>query len=589
MYNAPIDDMRFALTHLAKMDEIAQLDGLEDATPDVIDAVLEEAGKLAGQVWAPTNRDGDIKPAELVDGHVKTSPGFKDAFQQFVDGGWNGLNCPADFGGQNLPWALSIAVSEMWQSANLSLSLCPLLSQAAIEAIIHHGSDQQKEIYLPKLISGEWTGTMHLTEPQAGTDLAAIKSVVTKDASGDFYRLKGQKIFITFGDHDFTDNIIHLVLARIDGLPEGNNGLGLFIVPKFMVNEDGSLGDRNDVGPVSLEHKLGIHGSPTCVMQYGDNDGAIAYLVGEEGAGLKNMFTMMNNARIFVGLQGLAVCEAAYQHALDYAKERVQGFALGDKSGKRVAIIEHPDVRRMLMMMKSQTAAARAMLYYTGGQIDRANAGDAEAAVRTDILTPLVKAWVTDLSVELASTGVQIHGGMGFVEETGAAQYYRDARILPIYEGANGVHNLDLVFRKVLRDQGVGMKTWIKERQQHANNMMRSEDDAQCKIGTTLSQALDDLICTTDWILDNGAEQAKSVAGSAAVYLQQAATVLAGSLLAELAEKAQEEVADNPKFAKTKTQEALFYAEMILPRMSGLMTVIMGGANMLEDMEIADF
>lgn len=589
MYNAPIDDMRFALTHLAKMDEIAQLDGLEDATPDVIDAVLEEAGKLAGQVWAPTNRDGDIKPAELVDGHVKTSPGFKDAFQQFVDGGWNGLNCPADFGGQNLPWALSIAVSEMWQSANLSLSLCPLLSQAAIEAIIHHGSDQQKEIYLPKLISGEWTGTMHLTEPQAGTDLAAIKSVATKDASGDFYRLKGQKIFITFGDHDFTDNIIHLVLARIDGLPEGNNGLGLFIVPKFMVNEDGSLGDRNDVGPVSLEHKLGIHGSPTCVMQYGDNDGAIAYLVGEEGAGLKNMFTMMNNARIFVGLQGLAVCEAAYQHALDYAKERVQGFALGDKSGKRVAIIEHPDVRRMLMMMKSQTAAARAMLYYTGGQIDRANAGDAEAAVRTDILTPLVKAWVTDLSVELASTGVQIHGGMGFVEETGAAQYYRDARILPIYEGANGVHNLDLVFRKVLRDQGVGMKTWIKERQQHANNMMRSEDDAQCKIGTTLSQALDDLICTTDWILDNGAEQAKSVAGSAAVYLQQAATVLAGSLLAELAEKAQEEVADNPKFAKTKTQEALFYAEMILPRMSGLMTVIMGGANMLEDMEIADF
>lgn len=589
MYNAPIDDMRFALTHLAKMDEIAQLDGLEDATPDVIDAVLEEAGKLAGQVWAPTNRDGDIKPAELVDGHVKTSPGFKDAFQQFVDGGWNGLNCPADFGGQNLPWALSIAVSEMWQSANLSLSLCPLLSQAAIEAIIHHGSDQQKETYLPKLISGEWTGTMHLTEPQAGTDLAAIKSVATKDASGDFYRLKGQKIFITFGDHDFTDNIIHLVLARIDGLPEGNNGLGLFIVPKFMVNEDGSLGDRNDVGPVSLEHKLGIHGSPTCVMQYGDNDGAIAYLVGEEGAGLKNMFTMMNNARIFVGLQGLAVCEAAYQHALDYAKERVQGFALGDKSGKRVAIIEHPDVRRMLMMMKSQTAAARAMLYYTGGQIDRANAGDAEAAVRTDILTPLVKAWVTDLSVELASTGVQIHGGMGFVEETGAAQYYRDARILPIYEGANGIHNLDLVFRKVLRDQGVGMKTWIKERQQHANNMMRSEDDAQCKIGTTLSQALDDLICTTDWILDNGAEQAKSVAGSAAVYLQQAATVLAGSLLAELAEKAQEEAADNPKFAKTKTQEALFYAEMILPRMSGLMTVIMGGANMLEDMEIADF
>ncbi len=589
MYNAPIDDMRFALTHLAKMDEIAQLDGLEDATPDVIDAVLEEAGKLAGQVWAPTNRDGDIKPAELVDGHVKTSPGFKDAFQQFVDGGWNGLNCPADFGGQNLPWALSIAVSEMWQSANLSLSLCPLLSQAAIEAIIHHGSDQQKETYLPKLISGEWTGTMHLTEPQAGTDLAAIKSVATKDASGDFYRLKGQKIFITFGDHDFTDNIIHLVLARIDGLPEGNNGLGLFIVPKFMVNEDGSLGDRNDVGPVSLEHKLGIHGSPTCVMQYGDNDGAIAYLVGEEGAGLKNMFTMMNNARIFVGLQGLAVCEAAYQHALDYAKERVQGFALGDKSGKRVAIIEHPDVRRMLMMMKSQTAAARAMLYYTGGQIDRANAGDAEAAVRADILTPLVKAWVTDLSVELASTGVQIHGGMGFVEETGAAQYYRDARILPIYEGANGIHNLDLVFRKVLRDQGVGMKTWIKERQQHANNMMRSEDDAQCKIGTTLSQALDDLICTTDWILDNGAEQAKSVAGSAAVYLQQAATVLAGSLLAELAEKAQEEVADNPKFAKTKTQEALFYAEMILPRMSGLMTVIMGGANMLEDMEIADF
>ncbi|TNE30790.1 MAG: acyl-CoA dehydrogenase, partial [Alphaproteobacteria bacterium] len=395
-YRPPLEDLAFVLDHIAGFDGICGADS--EINMDLARAVLEEAGKLAADVWAPLNPAGDKHPAVMENGVLKATPGFKEAYLQFAEGGWNAISFDGAFGGQDMPWCLAMAAAEMWQASNLSLSLCPLLGQAAIEAIHKHGTVEMQEKYLPKLISGEWTGTMHLTEPQAGSDLSAIRTTAKKE--GDHYRLHGQKIFITFGDHDFTENIIHMVLAHIDGLPEGNNGLGLFLVPKFLVNDDGSLGERNDVFAVSIEHKLGIHGSPTCVMSYGEKGGAIGYLVGEEGKGLRNMFTMMNNARIGVGQQGVALCERAMQHAKLYAAERVQGAKIGDKSGSDVAIINHVDVRRMLATMRALTEAGRAMALYAGGFIDRATrAEDAEQkqalAARVDLMTPLVKAWCT--------------------------------------------------------------------------------------------------------------------------------------------------------------------------------------------------
>lgn len=528
--------MRFVLRHLGGLDDSAAV------TPDIVDAVLEEAAKLAAEVWAPTNRAGDTQTSRLKDGEVVTPEGFKEAYGKFVEGGWNALVCSPEHGGQGLPWALGMAVNEMWQSANLALSLCPLLTQAAIEAIEKHGTEEQKKTYLAKIISGEWTGTMQLTEPQAGTDLAAIRTTARKN--GDHYLLKGQKIFITYGEHGMVPNIIHLVLAHMDGLPDGNEGLGLFIVPKFLPD-----GTRNDAKAVSLEHKLGIHGSPTCVMMYGEQGGAVGYLVGEAGKGLRCMFTMMNNARISVGLQGVALGERAYQQALAYAKERVQGF----KGGKRVAIIEHADVRRMLLTMKASTEAARALAYYAGGMIDRARAGDAQAALRVDLLTPLVKAWSTDLAVETASLGVQVHGGMGFIEETGAAQYYRDARILPIYEGTNGIQSNDLVFRKVLRDGGAEAKRFIEEMKQEKS----------------LGDAIAVLEKATSWLLANAKTAPESVAASAVPYLRLFSTVAGGYMLARLAAV--------PEADESKRVTARFFAEAILPQVQGLLAPVMGG------------
>ena len=582
-YAAPLKDMHFALAHAAEIDKLAALPAFaETATPDMIEAVLTEAAKLSGNVWAPTNVAGDRTGSKLNGNDVVTPPGFKDAYKQYRDGAWNSLSFAPDHGGQGMPWALGMAVNEMWQSANLALSLCPLLSQAAIEAIEKYGTEEQKHTYLPKMISSEWTGTMQMTEPHAGTDLASMRT--TAKLNGDHYLMKGQKIYITWGEHDFTDNIIHLVLSRIDGMPEGNDGLGLFIVPKFILNADGTPGKRNDAKAVSLEHKLGIHGSPTCVMIYGENEGAVAYLLGKPGEGLKNMFTMMNNARIGVGLQGVGLCETAYQHALNYAKERIQSTKLGDKSGKRVPIIEHADVRRMLLTMKATTEAARALAYYAGGQIDLSrHAQDDEtrkaAALRTDLLTPLVKAWCTDLAVENASTGIQVHGGMGFIEETGAAQYYRDARILPIYEGTNGIQSNDLVFRKLLRDGGAEVTKFIGEIKDCVASFKGKPSDDLDAVSGVLGRAVASLEKTTQWMLANAKSNTDAMAASAQPYQRQLSLVAGGFMMARqaLAAHAALHGGQDADFFNTKLMTARYFSEAVLPQVFGLESIIMGG------------
>lgn len=582
-YTAPLQDIRFVLDNIARMDDIAKLPGYDHATPDVVEAVLEGAAKLSSEVWAPLNKTGDRQMCRIDNGNVKTPDGFKDAYKQFAEGGWNALVCPQEFGGQGLPWALGMAVGEMWQSSNMALSLCALLSSAAIEAIEKHGTHEQKEMYLPKLISGEWTGTMNLTEPQAGTDLAAIRTTAKKN--GDHYLMRGQKIFITFGEHDMAPNIIHLVLARVDGLPAGNDGLGLFIVPKFLLNADGAPGKKNDVKAVSIEHKLGIHGSPTCVMMYGENEGAVAYLVGEEGKGLRNMFTMMNNARIAVGLQGVAISEGAYQHALSYAKFRLQCGKMGDKSGKQVAIIEHADVRRMLLTMKATTEATRALSYYAGAMIDTmrrsANPEEAKAAAaRVDLITPLVKAWSTDMAVEATSAGVQIHGGMGFIEETGAAQYYRDARITPIYEGTNGIQSNDLVFRKILRDNGTEANRFVGEMKEFLKTLNQKPSDDLDVIQTGMTKAIAALEETTKWMLSHAKSNTEALAASAVPYLRIFSTVAGGYMMARMAHAAHQSLfagGGNADYYNSKLITARFFVEALLPQVYGLTAPVMGG------------
>ncbi len=453
-YRPPITDMKFLLEHVTPLSKI----GRPDLDAGMVDAILEEAGKLAEGVLAPLNATGDKVGAKWNNGEVTTAPGFKDAYTQYCQGGWNAVPFDPEFGGQGLPWLLSFPVQEMWQGANLSFGLCPLLNQGAVDAIHIHGTKEQQELYLPKLISGEWTGTMNLTEPQAGSDLALLRSRAQPNGDGT-YKVFGQKIFITYGEHDMADNIIHLVLARLPDAPPGTRGISLFIVPKW-IDVDGER-RRNDLTCISLEHKLGIHASPTCTMQFGDNGGAVGYLLGEENEGLKCMFTMMNNARLSVGLQGVAIAERALQAALEYAAERRQGKPLA--GGDTVVIAEHPDIRRMLMRMKALTQAGRALAYEAASYLDLARTGDKAAQARVDFLTPIVKAWCTDLAQEVTYLGVQIHGGMGFIEETGVAQYYRDARILPIYEGTNGIQANDLIFRKILRDNGAAFSAWRAE------------------------------------------------------------------------------------------------------------------------------
>ena len=465
-YTAPIRDMRFVLAHLAGLDQITALPGHGEVGLELVDAILDEAAKFAGDELGPLNHAGDTTPPVLSDGSVTTTPGFREAYANFVAGGWNALSCDPAYGGQGIPRLVACAVEEMWQSANMAFGLCPLLTRGAIEALHLCGTDAQKDMYLPNMVEGSWTGTMNLTESQAGSDLSAVRTRAVPE--GDHYRISGTKIYITYGEHDFTANIIHLVLARLPDAPEGVKGISLFVVPKFLVNPDGTLGERNDVRCVSLEHKLGIHASPTAMLAFGDAGGAIGTLVGELNRGIEYMFIMMNAARFAVGLQGVAIGERAYQQALDYARGRTQGTEVGVRGGGKVPIIKHPDVRRMLMAMKAATEAARALAYTTAAALDIA-AGHPDPAIRArfqaraDLLIPVVKGWSTENAVEIASTGVQVHGGMGFIEETGAAQHLRDARITPIYEGTNGIQALTLLRRGLLRDQGAAVAALLDE------------------------------------------------------------------------------------------------------------------------------
>ena len=570
-YTAPLADMRFALREVAGLQGITALPGYEHATDDTIDAVLEEAAKLAGNGLAPLNRDGDKVGAKLENGVVRTAPGFAAIYKEFVEGGWNSLPFDPEFGGQGMPWLLAATVQEMWQAANMGFGLVLLLNQGAIDAIHHHGSAGQKSIFLPKMISGEWTGTMNLTEPQAGSDLAQLKSRAVKN--GDHYLVSGQKIFITYGEHDMAENIVHLVLARTPDAPAGVRGISLFIVPKFLVGADGKPGKRNDLRCVSLEHKLGIHASPTCVMSFGDDGGAVGYLVGEEGRGLSYMFTMMNNARLSVGIQGLAIAERAYQQAAAFAKQRVQSKDDGSDKPQPVSIIHHADVRRMLMTMRAQIEAMRALGYYTAAGIDGALKHPDRAAAkkiqdRVDLLIPIVKAWFTDLGNEIASTGVQIHGGMGFIEETGAAQHLRDARILPIYEGTNGIQARDLVGRKVAKDGGETMLALVAEMRATAQEMKSAPGDDLAAIRTALEAAASALEDATKWVAQSVKTELVAALAGSVPFLRLAGTALGGWLLARSGLAAQGKLAardGDPAFLEAKVVTARFYAEVILP------------------------
>ncbi|MFZ1859473.1 MAG: acyl-CoA dehydrogenase, partial [Candidatus Competibacter sp.] len=557
----------------------------QDVGPELTEAVLEEAAKLASGVLAPLNHSGDVQGVKIGPEGVVPADGFAGAYQKFIEGGWNGIGCPVEYGGQGLPELLNTATEEMWNSANMSFALCPLLTSGAIEAISHVGSDQQKATFLPKMTSGEWTGTMNLTESQAGSDLSAVRARAVPE--GDHYRIFGQKIFITWGEHNMTANTIHLVLARTPDAPEGVKGISLFIVPKFLVNPDGSLGARNDVHAVSLEHKMGIHASPTCVMAFGDKDGAIGYLIGEENKGLAYMFIMMNEARFKVGLQGLAIGERAYQAAREYAKDRVQGRPVGVKSGGRVTIIHHPDVRRMLMAMKASNEAMRALAYAVAQYLDLARHHPdpdirRHQQARVDLLIPVVKGWLSETGIEVASLGVQIHGGMGFIEETGTCQHLRDSRITTIYEGTTGIQAADLAGRKLNMDRGATMRALIAEIETTVDELSQQPGDDLAAIRAGLRAGVTALADATDWMLETHA--AEEVMAVSVDYLMLAGFVCGGWQLARSANIAQQKLkhGQDASFYEAKLVTARFYAEHLLPKVDALRTSIKnGGVSML--------
>jgi alkylation response protein AidB-like acyl-CoA dehydrogenase len=536
-YHAPLADMHFVLTELAGLDQVAQLPGFEEADRDVVAAILQEAAKFATDVLDPLNQTGDQEGAtRMDDGSVRMPTGFKDAYLQYVQNGWNGLTKNPHYGGQGLPQLVSTAVEEMWHASNMAFDLCPLLTQGAIEAVELCGSEEIKQTFLPPMVAGTWTGTMNLTESQAGSDLAAVrtKAVPASDRPGDGkYKLFGQKIFITYGEHDYTDNIIHMVLARTPTAPEGVKGISLFIVPKFLVNEDGSLGARNDVRCVSIEHKLGIHASPTAVMAYGDNGGAVGYLIGEENRGLEYMFIMMNLARFSVGVEGVGLADRAYQRAVAYARDRVQGKAVGLERAAATPIIEHPDIRRMLMTMRANIEAMRAVAYVTAAAMDNARRHPDPAARKqhqafVDLMIPIVKGYSTEVAQELASLGLQVHGGMGFIEETGAAQHYRDARITTIYEGTTGIQANDLVGRKTARDGGTVAKAVASEIDGVARELSAHDDASLKAIGAALAEATQALKSAIDWLVPAYAKQPRVVHAEAVPYLRLWGLVASG-------------------------------------------------------------
>jgi len=594
-YLAPLRDMQFVLRELAPLDALATLPGGDELSLELASAILEEAGKFARGELSPLNVSGDREGARWHDGAVFTARGWREAYARFVEGGWNALSCDPAHGGQGLPRLVSALVEEMWNGANVSFGLCPMLTRGAIEALELRGSAAQKRMYLPKMVSGEWTGTMNLTEPQAGSDLAAVRCKALPQPDGSF-RLHGQKIFITYGEHDLTDNIIHLVLARTPNAPEGVKGISLFVVPKFLVNEDGSLGERNDVHCVSIEHKLGIHASPTAVLAFGDKSGAIGWLVGAENRGLETMFIMMNAARFSVGLEGIGLSERATQRAVAYAKGRVQGADSGTRSGDKVAIIRHPDVRRMLMLMKSRTEAMRALACVVALSMDMAR-GHPDMATReqqqafVDLMIPVVKGWSTESAVEIASLGVQVHGGMGFIEETGAAQHLRDARITPIYEGTTGIQAADLVGRKIARDGGQAMRAVIGQMRDVASRLARQDDEALASIATSLGDGIAALERAVQFVVSTYGSDARQALIGSVPLLELFGIVAGGWQMGRAALAARQRLAegDDTAFHTAKLHTAHFYAHHVLSRASGLShTVVHGahGALAIEDEQI---
>ena len=601
-YRAPLKDMSFILKHVVGIDRIGKLPGCEEVTPDLVDAIFEEAGKFSGNILSPINRSGDVEGAKWSNGAVTTPKGFKEAYQKYIEGGWSLIAGPAEYGGQGLPHCISTPVSEMLGSANMAFKLCPLLTGGAVEALVHHGSQALKDAFLPKMVAGEWTGTMNLTEPQAGSDLALVRSKAIPQADGT-YKISGQKIFITYGEHDYTDNIIHLVLARIEGAPEGVKGISLFVVPKFMVNADGSVGSRNDVKCVSIEHKLGIHGSPTCVMSYGEEGGAIGYVVGEPNRGLEYMFVMMNAARLGVGLEGVSISERAYQHALVWARERVQGrpvvpvpASLGERP-KSVPIIYHPDVKRMLLTMRAYAEATRALTYWTASCLDIADRSTDVAEQRmhqslVDLMIPIVKGWSTEAGIEVTSLGVQIHGGMGFIEETGAAQYYRDSRISAIYEGTTGIQANDLVGRKVGREGGQTMFALLMEMEALLPKLAASGDTNLVAYAKALKAGLSELKRATEWIVTVWPTNQGAVMAGAVHYLKLAGTVCGGWMMGRAALVASQQLAaggGDTDFLKAKIFTTRFYGDHIITLATGFADAIITGAESVLQMEEAYF
>ncbi|MBP6220484.1 acyl-CoA dehydrogenase [uncultured Limnohabitans sp.] len=594
-YIAPLKDMLFNIEHLARIDQIAQIPGFEDAGLETAQAVLEECAKLNQDVISPLNWEGDKNPSFHNGSGVTTTPGFKEAYQQYAQGGWQGLQHPTEFGGQGLPKTIGAACGEMLNSANMAFALCPLLTDGAIEALITAGSDELKAIYLEKLISGQWTGTMNLTEPQAGSDLAAVRTRAEPQPDGSF-KIFGTKIYITYGEHDMAENIVHLVLARVAGAPEGVKGISLFVVPKFRVNADGSLGERNDVHCVSIEHKMGIKASPTAVLQFGDNGGGVGYLVGQENRGLEYMFIMMNAARYAVGVQGIAIAERSYQRAVQYARDRVQSRPVDGSLPAAGPIIHHPDVRRMLMTMRAYTEGCRAMASTAAAAYDASHHHpDAEVRKQNqafyEFMVPLVKGYSTEMSLEVTSLGVQVHGGMGFIEETGAAQYYRDAKILTIYEGTTAIQANDLVGRKTARDGGQTAKALAAQVAQTESELTASGNaDAQA-VARRLKAAREAFVNVVDFVAGNTKAHPNDVFAGSVPYLMLAGNLMAGwqmgrALLVALSPQAQ---AQDAAFMLAKVTTARFYADHILSKAPGLRDSIVEGAGSVTAMALDAF